>query len=168
MIPIEKTNSINWEAIRAEYIGGGISQRKLADKHGVNADILMQRANREHWKQDRDKVFSKAMAKTQQKAADAISDNVTIAARIRTKLLRRLENEVDRLPEQIGSETINSIVEYGKNKQGNRQRKEVSHGYKLKDLAAAYKDLTSDLVQTEEAGNELLQSLLELERRAES
>lgn len=168
MIPIEKTNGINWDVIRAEYIGGGISQRKLADKHGVNADVLMQRANREHWKQDRDKAVSKALAKTQQKAADAICDNVTIAARIRTKLLRRLEKEVDKLPEQIGSETINSIVEYGKNKQGNRQRKEVSHGYKLKDLAAAYKDLTSDLVQTEESGNELLQSLLELERRAES
>jgi hypothetical protein len=112
--------------------------------------------------------MSKAIAKTQQKAADAICDNVTIAARIRTKLLRRLEKEVDKLPEQIGSETINSIVEYGKNKQGNRQRKEVSHGYKLRDLAAAYKDLTSDLVQTEESGNELLQSLLDLERRAES
>ena len=168
MIPIEKTNTINWDAIRAEYIGGGISQRKLADKHGVNADILMQRANREHWKQDRDKAVSKALAKTQQKAADAICDNVTIAARIRTKLLHRLEKEVDKLPEQIGSETINSIVEYGKNKQGNRQRKEVSHGYKLKDLAAAYKDLTSDLVQTEESGNELLQSLLELERRSGS
>ena len=158
----------DWNAIRAEYIGGGISQRKLADKHGVNADILMQRANREHWKQDRDKAMSKALARTQQKATEAISDNVTIAARIRTKLLRRLEKEVDKLPELIGSETINSIVEYGKNKQGNRQRKEVSHGYKLKDLAAAYKDLTSDLVQTEETGNELLQSLLDLERRAES
>lgn len=165
MIPIEKSNGINWDAIRAEYIGGGISQRKLADKHGVKADILMQRANREHWKQDRDKAMSKAIAKTQQKAAEAISDNVTIAARIRTKLLRRLEREIDKLPEQIGSETINSIVEYGKNKQGNRQRKEVSHGYKLRDLAAAYKDLTADLVSGDTAGSELMRDFVEQARR---
>jgi len=168
VILIEKNNGINWDAIRAEYIGGGISQRKLAEKHGVSADNLMQRANREHWKQDRDKATSKAIAKTQQKVADAICDNVTIAARIRTKLLQRLEKEIDRLPEKIGSESINNIVEYGKTKKGNRQRKEVSIGYKLKDLAAAYKDLTADMVQTEQTGNELLQSLLDLERRAES
>ncbi len=40
--------------------------------------------------------------------------------------------------------------------------------YKLRDLSAAYKDLTADMTQTETAGNELLQSLMELERRAEA
>lgn len=38
--------------------------------------------------------------------------------------------------------------------------------YKLRDLAAAYKDLTADMVTTETAGSELLQSLMELERRS--
>ena len=38
--------------------------------------------------------------------------------------------------------------------------------YKLKDLTAMYKDLTSDMAQGETIGNELLQSLMELERRA--
>lgn len=36
--------------------------------------------------------------------------------------------------------------------------------YRIRDLTAAYRDLTADMVQTEEAGNELLQSLIALER----
>lgn len=36
--------------------------------------------------------------------------------------------------------------------------------YRIRDLTAAYKDLTEDL-QTASNGNELLRSLLELERR---
>ena len=166
MIPI---GNVDWNVIKAEYIGGGISQRKLADKHGVNADVLMQRANREQWKKQRDKMESKALARSQQKAAEAIADNATIAARIRTKLLLKLEKEIDKLPDLIGSEHSTGIVEYGKNqKTGAKQRKEVVTAYKLRDLSAAYKDLTADMTQTEAAGNELLQSLMELERRAEA
>lgn len=45
----------------------------------------------------------------------------------------------------MGSEYINGGVEYGKNEKGNKIRKEVSHVYKLRDLAAAYKDLTADM-----------------------
>lgn len=165
MIPIE---NVNWDAIRAEYIGGGISQRKLADKYGIKPDVLMQRAGREHWKQDRDEAARKALAKTQQKAAEIISDNATIAGRIRNKLLRKLEKEIDALPERIGSEHSTGVVEYGKNEKGAKQRKEVLTAYKLRDLSAAYKDLTSDMVQTEASGNELLQSLLELERRVQA
>ena len=166
MIPI---GNVDWNVISAEYIGGGISQRKLADKYGVNADVLMQRANREQWKKQRDKMESKALARSQQKAAEAIADNATIAARIRTKLLLKLEKEIDKLPDLIGSEHSTGIVEYGKNqKTGAKQRKEVVTAYKLRDLSAAYKDLTADMTQTETAGNELLQSLMELERRAEA
>lgn len=161
MIPIEKTD---WNSIRAEYIGGGISQRKLAAKYGVSPDVLMQKANREHWKQDRDKAFSRGIAKSQQKAADAISSNAEIAARIKSKLLRKLEREIDALPDSVGSETRNSVVE----KSTDRNKsviKEAVKAYKLRDLAAAYKDLTADMISTETAGSELLQSLMELERR---
>ena len=173
VIPIGKTD---WNAIRAEYIGGNISQRKLAEKHGVSPDVLMQKANKEHWKQDRDKAVSKGLAKSQQKAADTIADNATLAARIRSKLLRKLEKEIDALPDLIGSETRNTLLEneYLTNDKGRpignkpARAKEVSKAYKLRDLTAAFKDLTADMVATETAGNELLQSLMELERRSQA
>lgn len=76
------TKSADWNAIRAEYIAGGISTRKLADKYGVNASALMARANREKWAADRKDVASKAQAKSKQKIACMVSDRAAeIAAK---------------------------------------------------------------------------------------
>lgn len=127
----------------------------------------MQKANKEHWKQQRDEAIKKGIAKSQQKVADAISSNAEIAARIRSKLLRKLEREIDALPDNIGSETRNSVVEKS-NTKGKSTIKEAAKAFKLRDLAAAYKDLTFDMISTETAGSELLQSLMELERRSQA
>ena len=81
----------------------------------------------------------------EQKTAQAASDNAAVAQRIKAKLLKKIEKEIDNLPDKMGSEYVNGGVEYGKNEKGNKIRKEVSHVYKLRDLAAAYKDLTSDM-----------------------
>jgi Zn-dependent peptidase ImmA (M78 family) len=167
VIPI---GSVDWNAIRAEYIGGGTSYRKLAKKYGVSINVLSPKATAEGWFNMRKEAETKATAKALQKTADIAADNATIAARIRTKLLRKLEKEIDALPDMIGSETRNSVTENEFSQDGRRIQKvkEAAKSFKLRDLAAAYKDLTADMVQTEQAGNELLQSLLELERRAES
>ena len=164
MIPIEKTD---WNAIRAEYIGGGISQRKLAAKYGVSPESLMQKANREKWKQDRDAAISRGIARSKQKSAEAISSNAEIAARIKGKLLQKLEREIDALPDLIGSETRNSVTELDGSK-GKKTQKEITKAYKLRDLTAAFKDLTGDMVMTTESVNPLLQSLYDLERRCRS
>lgn len=113
----------------------------------------MQKANKEHWKQDRDKAVSKAVAKTQQKTADAISDNAAIAQRIKAKLLRKLEKEIDALPDSMGSETRQTVLEneYLYNDKGKpigtkpSKAKEATKAFKLRDLTAAYKDLTDDM-----------------------
>ena len=167
MIPI---GSIDWNAIRAEYIGGGTSYRKLAKKYGVSINVLSPRATVEGWVNMRKEAETKATAKALQKTANIAADNATIAARIRTKLLRKLEKEIDALPDMIGSETRNSVTENEFSEDGRRIQKvkEAAKSFKLRDLAAAYKDLTADMIQTEQTGNELLQSLLELERRAGS
>jgi Zn-dependent peptidase ImmA (M78 family) len=167
VIPI---GSVDWNAIRSEYIGGGTSYRKLAKKYGVSINTLSPLATAEGWVKMRQEAQDKATAKALQKTADIAADNATIAARIRTKLLRKLEREIDALPDMIGSETRNSVTENEFSQDGKRIQKvkEAAKSFKLRDLAAAYKDLTADMVQTEQAGNELLQSLLDLERRAES
>ena len=165
MVPIGKTD---WNAIKAEYIGGHASQRELAEKYGVSPDYLMKRANKEHWKKDRDEVVKKGLEKSQQKAADAIADSATVAARIRTKLLLKLEKEIDSLPERIGSEHSTGVVEYGKNEKGSKMRREVVTAYKLRDLSAAFKDLTADMQMAQNETNPLLQSLLDLERGSQA
>lgn len=39
----------DWEAIKAEYIRGGISQQRLADKHGVHRSTLRRHMVAENW-----------------------------------------------------------------------------------------------------------------------
>jgi hypothetical protein len=162
--------NIDWNVLRAEYIGGGTSYRKLARKYGISVNTLSPIATAEGWPKLRQEAQDKATAKTIQKTASIAADNATIAARIRTKLLQKLEKEIDALPDMVGSETRNSVTENEFSKDGRRIQKvkEAAKSFKLRDLAAAYKDLTADMIQTEESGNELLQSLLDLERRAES
>ena len=136
----------DWNAIRAEYIGGGISQRKLADKYGISVGILLRRANQEHWADSRNKANNRAIMLAEQKIATAASENAAIAQRIKAKLLKKLEKEIDALPDLMGSETRQTVLEneYLTNDKGKpigqkpKKAKEATKAYKLRDLTAAY------------------------------
>lgn len=121
----------DWAMIRAEYIAGGISMRKLAKKHGVSPDVLMQKACREKWTADRDKAVSEGLAKVQQKASQSIADSVVTAGEIKMRLLDRLRRMEELYPydaTEVRSRKDGSIVIF-----------------RIKDLTSAYKDLTSDM-----------------------
>ena len=165
MVTIATENRIDWNAIRAEYIGGDISQRDLAQKHGVKVDQLLRRANKEHWFKDREQARSKSAIKAQQKTAEVNADRAVVASRIKLKLLLRLEKEIDALPDLIGSESRKSTVEKTIDiKKDKKNPKAVinksTKAYKLKDLTSALKDLTDDMTLNDTSGNELLQRYL--------
>lgn len=164
MINIAKGKT-DWNTIRAEYVSGE-SIRSLSEKYSLNKSTICRKSVSEGWEDLRAKAADRTRIKSVQKIAEAASDNATIAARIKAKLLRKLEREIDALPDMIGSETRNSVTEMDTGK-GKRTQKEVMKAYKLRDLAAAYKDLTADMVTTETAVNPLLQSLYDLERRCQ-
>lgn len=137
----------DWNIIRAEYIAGGISQRKLAAKYGISETTLMKRANAEKWSDIKKETDSKSTAKAQQKTADAVATNAVIAERIREKLLRVLEREIDKLPERTGTSSYSSREHTEIDKRTGKPVK-VRSGmeYKLRDLTSIYKDLTEDLM----------------------
>ena len=150
MIPIEETKRIDWNAIRAEYIGGGISQRKLAKKYGMTYAALRNKAEIEGWVGLRDDVQRKSNVEATQKIAEASADNATIAQDIKKKLLLRLQRIEEKYP--LDATEVRT-------RQGNS-----TAIFRIRDLTAAYKDLTEDMQLTQNAANELLQSLIELER----
>lgn len=165
MILIEKGNvNVDWNAIRAEYIGGGTSYRKLAKKYKVNYNQISERGSREGWVKLAEEVRIKTLSRSVQKSAEAAADNAAIAARIRTKLLRKLEMEIDALPDSMGSETANTARENIYSQDGKRitSVKEAGKVYKLRDLAAAYKDLTADMQIAGNSDIEDLSPLVEL------
>ena len=152
MIPIEKEpKRINWHKIRAEYIAG-TSQRKLAEKYHISRDTIARHSRREKWTEQRERAKTEVTQNIIQKTADKIADNATIAADLKKSLLMRLK----RIEEHYPMDATEVRTRAGNN----------TAIYRIRDLTAAYKDLTEDLQTGTTATNELLQSLVELEKRA--
>ena len=112
----------------------------------------MKKANAEGWHQLRTKAESRSTAQAQQKTAEAAADNAVIAADIKKRLLLRLK----RIEEKYPFDATEIRTHEGKS----------TVTFRIRDLTAAYKDLTEDIQAGSNATNELLQSLLDLERRA--
>ena len=146
MIPIENQNRIDWNAIRAEYIGGKASYRTLGEKYGVSKDAIARRAKAERWDKDREKVRDRSATRVIQKTADAVADNAVIAADIKKALLMRLKRIEQKYP--LDATEV-------------RTRKGDSTAiFRLRDLTAAYKDLTEDMPKGEGDKNAPIYELL--------
>lgn len=50
----------DWDAMRAEYIAGGVTYKELASKYGLSERTVRTYASRKGWKTERDKVETKA------------------------------------------------------------------------------------------------------------
>jgi hypothetical protein len=116
-------------------MGGGISQRALAEKHGVPYPALRDKSIREGWVESRKRVESKSIAAAEQKIADATAENVTLAADIKRALLLRLKRIESNYPfdatEVRTRKGDNTLI------------------YRIKDLTSALKDLTDDITSAE-------------------
>ena len=107
-------NSVDWKAIKAEYIAGGIGYRKLAEKHGVSFSTLSQIAMREKWTDLRKKANDKA--------------DTVLAEKIgkrNAKKSAKIDSLVDRLLDVVG-ERLEALIVEGKD---------------VKSIASALKDL---------------------------
>ena len=108
------------------------------------------RCQREKWSEDRQNAKIKITENVVNKTSELAADNATIAAGIKRKALMILDRLLDDY--QFRS------TEHQQFGQGS---KDIS---RLRDLTAAYKDLTGDLTISNNSANELLQSLIDLER----
>lgn len=85
---------MDWKRIKAEYIAGGTSYRKLADKYGVPRTTLERKAKDEKWAELRRQAEGKAEAKI----INAISDK---KAAIDDKYFRLVDKLLDKAEETI-------------------------------------------------------------------
>lgn len=89
---------MDWKRIKAEYIAGGTSYRKLAEKHGVSRSKLQAKATKEKWAD----LKSQAQAKTESKIVDSISDQNAKKAvdiiDVADKLLDKISDLMDTIP----------------------------------------------------------------------
>lgn len=141
---------VNWNAIRAEYIGGATSYRQLSQKYGVSKDAVARRAKAENWQSAAEEARDKVRAKSIQKTAEISSNNAVIAARIQEKLLRKIEAEIDAMVDGQGSEWRERSMEMQSIEDAEGETiakvpRTVTTVRRIRDLTAAYKDLTADM-----------------------
>lgn len=142
-----------WRAARADY-EAGMKRKAICEKYGCTYTALDNHVKREGWGKSRDTVKEQVTEKRTKIISDRIAvteaNNADIAADIKRHLLLRLKRTAAAFPDDATEVKIT--------------KKSKTTVYKLRDLTAAYKDLTGDMDTGEQAGNDLLQSLLDLER----
>lgn len=86
---------MDWEKIKAEYISGKTSYRKLAEKHNVSFGILRRVAEREKWTSLR----TQTRHKTDTQMIDAVSDLLVAQSleinEVADKLLKKISKALD-------------------------------------------------------------------------
>ena len=99
---------MDWKRIKAEYIAGGTSYRKLCEKYGVSRTTLQRKAKDEKWLTLR----SQAEAKTETKIIEAVSNDAAEKAvdiiGVADKLLGKIESMVDTM--EIDTQSLKQLT----------------------------------------------------------
>ena len=120
----------DWLKIRNDYINGGGSYRKLAEKYGVPFGPLRARAEKEKWPELKEAQLHKIRMETARKTADAIVKKevkrVERLMGIHDKLLDKLDQAVDELNmSQVTSKKKTKVIEYKNGRRPDKPTKEI-------------------------------------------
>ena len=96
---------MDWNKLKAEYIAGGTSYRKLAEKYNISFSNLKNVAIKEGWAKLREQAKNKATTKMVNSVAKDISKNAIKINDVADKLLDKIVYLLDEL-ELADSQTI--------------------------------------------------------------
>ena len=116
---------MDWKRIKAEYIAGGTSYRKLCEKYGVSRTTLQRKAKDEKWLTLR----SQAEAKTETKIIEAVSDDAAEKAvdiiDVADKLLMKIEQVAEMYEDPDSLKKITSALKDLKDIKGYKSPKDL-------------------------------------------
>lgn len=164
----------NWKRkARAEYLLGGTSYRKLAEKYGVSRTAVEHLAKNEGWQELRRQANAKATAKTVEKIAEQQARRAERFQTLSDRLMDRLEEAIDQLGQVICT-TTTKIREVDGNTEITTETKEIStrdcivNRKGLRDIAAALKDIRDiQMIRSELDQQEQKARIKALEARSE-
>lgn len=137
----------NWKKIRAEYIKGGISQEKLAAKHGVSYATLRRRAEREKWRDLKAEREQKVAEKLPEKIADIQTDTAARLMQMQSEaalaIYGKLLGTLKSFPDGVGTKNVRETVEVKKIKVNGQEREFPLHKTFTNDLEAVVRSMTS-------------------------
>lgn len=86
---------MDWKKLKAEYIAGGTSYRKLADKYNANLSVLKRIAREEDWVGLREQCKAKAATKIVEIESTKQAERMKRLLSVSDKLLTAVEEAVD-------------------------------------------------------------------------
>ena len=101
---------MDWKRIKAEYIAGGTSYRKLAEKYDVSFSTLRKVAAKEKWTELRNKAGAKADTKLVDTVSDKEADKATKINDVADKLLDKISTLIDKVYDTKGIKNISSAL----------------------------------------------------------
>lgn len=124
------TVAVDWLAIRNDYINGGGSYRKLAEKYGISIDAIKRKAAAEKWKDARTEHTQNIHQKVQEETADIVAkneaDRVKRLLSISDKMIDKIEKAVEELDlAQVTNKTKTKVIEYKNGKRPDKPTKEI-------------------------------------------
>ena len=149
---------MDWKKIKAEYIAGGTSYRKLAEKYGVSFSTLRKVAAKEQWTDLRNKT----RAKVDTKLTDSISDKEVTKAKkiinVADKLLDKIVEVMDVVTDTQGIRHLASALKDIKDIKGVKSdrdiREQEARIAKLQKDAEKQDDTTNEIEIVFNAGSE--------------
>lgn len=87
---------MDWKKLRAEYIAGGVSYRKLAEKHNVSFHTLRKQAAKENWKALKDETTAKTVTKIIEIESDKQAERMKRLLNVSDMLLDAVEDAVSK------------------------------------------------------------------------
>ena len=96
---------MDWKKIKAEYIAGGTSYRKLAEKYGVSFNTLKTRAVEEQWYELRQQKDHKTTTKIVESLSDKDAEKAVDIIDVADKLLNKISEYVEAIPLDLMSST---------------------------------------------------------------
>lgn len=85
---------MDWKKIKAEYIAGGTSYRKLAEKYKANLSVLKRIARDEHWVELKEQCKAKAATKIVEIESDKQAERMRRLLNVSDMLLDAVEESV--------------------------------------------------------------------------
>ena len=177
---------VDWVQIKAEYIAGDTSYRKLAEKYGISLSKIRNVAEKEGWvklrTQTRHKANTKIVNTVSKKKAKKTIDNVKRVSNLTEKLLDKIEQAIEELDIQLYKDIVKEkVIEYGNLQRPDKPTKEKIHEEEkvleiktiidrsgLKAIASALRDIKEiQMIRTELDDQEQEARIEKLRREAD-
>lgn len=156
-------NSIDWTAIKNEYITGNLGYIKLAEKHGISPSTLTKRAQREEWTLEREKYRKKLGTNMKRQAQRKALSNFDKLSRATDRLIAKISKAASELNIHITYDKLKrEFSVFEEDERGEQRRVDITEETvkqnqikstvnisSLRQLTAAVKDLQQVLLLSE-------------------